>query len=130
MTGANTEELAEVQVGLLELFFDLVFVFTLTQLTPLLEQDFTWLSLGKVALLVSVLWYMYGGFAYLTNALASLNITHKFFILFGMAAFFVVALSIPEAFGAGGLVFAIGYLRRLRLPGDSEPISSRRRPIR
>jgi low temperature requirement protein LtrA len=106
----ETQELAEVQVGPLELFFDLVFVFTLTQLTPLLEHDFSWVGLAKVGLLVSVLWYMYGGFAYLTNALAPLRLPHKFFILFGMAAFFVVALSIPEAFTAGGVVFAIGYL--------------------
>ncbi|MEV4313166.1 low temperature requirement protein A [Actinocrispum sp. NPDC049592] len=109
MTG-DGDELTEVQVGPLELFFDLVFVFTLTQLTPVLHHDFSWVGLAKVGLLVSVLWYMYGGFAYLTNALTPLQLTHKFFILFGMAAFLVVALSIPEAFGAGGLVFALGYL--------------------
>ncbi|MFD1044525.1 low temperature requirement protein A [Kibdelosporangium lantanae] len=109
MTG-ETQELAEVQVSPLELFFDLVFVFTLTQLTPLLEHDFSWVGLAKVGLLVSVLWYMYGGFAYLTNALAPLTLAHKFFILFGMAAFFVVALAIPEAFTSGGVVFTVGYL--------------------
>jgi low temperature requirement protein LtrA len=107
---ANADELQEVQVGPLELFFDLVFVFTLTQLTPILEHDFSWHSLAKVALLLSVLWYMYGGFAYLTNAVVPLRLSQKFFVLFGMAAFYIVALSIPDAFGAGGLVFALGYL--------------------
>jgi low temperature requirement protein LtrA len=104
------DEVQEVQVSPLELFFDLVFVFTLTQVTPLLEHDFSWLGVARVGLLISVLWYMYGGFAYVTNAVAPLRTTHKFLVLFGMAAFYVVALAIPDAFHDGGLVFAVGYL--------------------
>jgi low temperature requirement protein LtrA len=103
-------ELAEVQVSPLELFFDLVFVFTLTQLTPLLEHHFTWESLAQVTVLLSVLWYMYGGFAYLTNVVSPLRTRDKFFVLFGMAGFYVVALAIPHAFGDTGLVFALAYL--------------------
>ena len=55
----------------LELFFDLVFVFTITQLTSVLAHDPTWAALCHVALMLGVIWCMYGGYAWLTNAVAT-----------------------------------------------------------
>ena len=59
-----------VRVSTLELFFDLVFVFTLTQLTGLLADDPTWAGLAKVVLLLSVIWWIYDGYVWLTNTVA------------------------------------------------------------
>ena len=56
------------RVTTLELFFDLVFVFTITQLSAVLAHDLSWSSLGHVALMLGLIFYMYGGYAWLTNA--------------------------------------------------------------
>ena len=56
------------RVSTLELFFDLVFVFTITQLPSSLAEDVTFAAAGRVLLIFGVLWWMYGGYAWLTNA--------------------------------------------------------------
>ena len=58
----------EVRVSTVELFFDLVFVFTITQLTGLLAGDPSVRGLARVLLVFGNLWWMYGGYAWLTNA--------------------------------------------------------------
>ena len=59
------------RVSTLELFFDLVFVFTITQLTAVLSDDPTLRGLLRVVLMLGVIYYMYGGYAWLTNAVAA-----------------------------------------------------------
>jgi hypothetical protein len=56
-----------VRVTTLELFFDLVFVFTITQLTTVLVRHPTWRGLLQVLLMLGVIWWMYGGYAWLTK---------------------------------------------------------------
>jgi low temperature requirement protein LtrA len=58
------------RVSTLELFFDLVFAFTLTQLTALLVHRFSPAGAFEVLLVFGVLWWMYGGYAWLTNTRA------------------------------------------------------------
>ena len=96
------------RVSSLELFFDLVFVFTLTQLTGLLADDPTWAGLAKVVLLLSVIWWIYDGYVWLTNALDVVG--HILLLLGGMAGFLVMALAIPTTFEDGGPAFGLGYL--------------------
>ena len=63
----------EQQVGRvtpLELFFDLVFVFTITQLTAVLYHAPTLRSLLQVVLMLGAIWWMYGGYAWMTNAVS------------------------------------------------------------
>lgn len=100
----------DTRVSSMELFFDLVFVFTLTQLTPMLEHDLSWLGFARTVLLVSVLWFMYGGYAWLTNSLAPLAPRSRVVLLVGMGSFFVCALAVPGAFDGDGVVFALAYL--------------------
>jgi Bacterial low temperature requirement A protein (LtrA) len=57
-------------VTTLELFFDLVFVFTITQLTSVLVHEPTWRGLYQVTLMLGGIFWMYGGYAWLTNAVA------------------------------------------------------------
>jgi low temperature requirement protein LtrA len=59
-----------VRVTTLELFFDLVFVFTITQLTTVLVRHPTWHGLSQAVLMLGVIWWMYSGYAWLTNAVA------------------------------------------------------------
>ena len=98
------------RVSTLELFFDLVFVFTITQLTTVLFADLTGRGLLRVALMLGVIWYMYGGYAWLTNAVAPDRTGRRLLLLGGMAAFLVLALAVPRAFSGGGTVFGLAYL--------------------
>jgi low temperature requirement protein LtrA len=100
----------EIRVSTVELFFDLVFVFTITQLTSLLTSDPTLRGVARVALIFGNVWWMYGGYAWLTNAVPPRAPSLRLLMLAGMGAFLVVALSIPTAFGDGGVAFGIGYL--------------------
>ncbi|GIE51127.1 low temperature requirement protein A [Amorphoplanes nipponensis] len=94
----------------MELFFDLVFVFTITQLTETLAEHVTLATLGDVLLMLFVIWWMYSGYAWLTNAVAPTSTTRRTLLLAGMAGFLVMALAVPEAFGAYGWLFGVSYL--------------------
>ena len=90
------------RVSTLELFFNLVFVFTITQLTSTLAKDVTLAAVGRLLLIFGVLWWMYGGYAWLTNARSPSRTPERLLLLLGMAGFLVIGLSIPHAFGAPG----------------------------
>ncbi|MER6313982.1 low temperature requirement protein A [Streptomyces sp. NPDC001581] len=100
----------EHRVSTLELFFDLVFVFTITQLTVLLADDLTLRGAGQVVLIFTVLFWMYGGYAHLTNQVPPDRTVRRVLLMLAMGAFLVCALAVPTAFGAGGVAFGLGYL--------------------
>ena len=102
------------RVTTLELFFDLVFAFTLTQLAALLEHDFTPGGALEVLLVFGVLWWMYGGYAWLTNLRPPVRTPERLLLLVGMAGFLVCGLAIPHGFGPGDTAdraaLGLGYL--------------------
>jgi hypothetical protein len=112
MTDAAATPPAEsgVRVSTLELFFDLVFVFTITQLDRDPRRAPHPRHPGKVLLMLFVVWWMYSGYAWLTNAVAPNSSTRRTLLLTGMAGFLVMALAIPEAFGEYGWLFGVSYL--------------------
>ena len=93
----------------LELFFDLVFVFTITQLTATVLPG-GWALTGRTALLLLILWWMYGGYAWLTNAAPPVTPKRRVLLVLGMIGLFVTAMAIPHAYGSDRVVFACGYL--------------------
>jgi low temperature requirement protein LtrA len=98
------------RVSTLELFFDLVFVFTITQLTAVLSDDPTWRGLLRVVLMLGVIFYMYGGYVWLTNAVAADRAARRLLLLGGMAGFLVLALAVPRAFSEGDVAFGVAYV--------------------
>lgn len=98
------------RVSTLELFFDLVFVFTITQLTEMMADHPTAATFGNVMLILAVVWWMYSGYAWLTNAVAPNSTTRRTLLLTGMAGFLLMALAVPEAFGDYGWLFGVSYL--------------------
>jgi low temperature requirement protein LtrA len=98
------------RVSTLELFFDLVFVFTITQLTAVLSDDPTLRGLLRVTLMLGVIFWMYGGYAWMTNAVATDRAARRLLLLGGMAGFLVLALAIPQAFSGDDLAFGVAYL--------------------
>jgi low temperature requirement protein LtrA len=59
--------------------------------------------------MLGVIWWMYGGYAWLTNAVAPDRTGRRLILLAGMASYLVLALAIPASFGDDGLAFGIAY---------------------
>ena len=103
-------DLPERRVTPLELFFDLVFVFALTQVTGFLADHLTWIGMLQGATLLVVLWWAWGGYSWLTNAVpAEEVISARLVILTAMAAMLVASLAVPDAFGQYGVLFGLAY---------------------
>jgi low temperature requirement protein LtrA len=98
------------RVTTLELFFDLVFAFTLTQLATLLAGKLSVASAVQVLLIFGLLWWMYEGYAWLTNSRPPIHTTERILLLLGMAGFLVVGLAIPRGFAGDGVALGLGYL--------------------
>jgi low temperature requirement protein LtrA len=99
----------EKRVAPLELFFDLVFVFALTQVTALMSEHPTWTGLGQGMLVLSALWWAWAAYAWLTNYVAAEEDRERLLMLAVMGAFLIAALAAPEAFDDHALEFAIAY---------------------
>jgi low temperature requirement protein LtrA len=93
----------------LELFFDLVFVLALTQCTALMAEEPTWEGLAKAMLILAVLWWSWGGYAWLTSLVDPEEGIVRIAMFGAMAAFLVAALCVPEAFDGTALLFAVAY---------------------
>lgn len=93
----------------LELFFDLVFVLALTQCTTLIARTPTWEGLLKGVLALGVLWWSWGGYAWLTSVVDPDEGAVRLAMFAAMAAFLVAALCVPGAFGSEALLFACAY---------------------
>jgi low temperature requirement protein LtrA len=93
----------------LELFFDLVFVLAITQCTALMARTPTWQGLGKGLLVLGLLWWAWTGYAWLTSVVDPEEGAVRLSIFGAMASLLVVALCVPQAFGARALLFACAY---------------------
>jgi low temperature requirement protein LtrA len=65
---------------------------------------------AQAVVMLGVIWWMYAGYAWLTNALRPDRARHRALLLGGMAGFLVIALAVPRAFAGNGTAFALGYL--------------------
>jgi low temperature requirement protein LtrA len=101
---------AEHQVTPLELFFDLVFVFAITQVTSLLVHDPTWGGVLEGLLVLAALWWAWSAYAWLTSATDVDEGGVRLTMLAAMAALFCAALAVPTAFEDHGVLFGVAYL--------------------
>jgi low temperature requirement protein LtrA len=105
----GADEASEKRVAPLELFFDLVFVFALTQITYLMSENPTWEGLGQGMLVLTALWWAWGAYAWLTNYIDTEQDTERLLMLGAMAAMLVAALATPHVFGDDALIFGLAY---------------------
>lgn len=96
-------------VTMLELFFDLVFVFLITQITDLITASHHWTSYARGGLVLVLTWWMYDGYAWLANNVAPVTVGRRLPMLVAMVGFLVMAVAVPDAFGDAAWVFAFGY---------------------
>ena len=99
----------EERVRPLELFFDLVFVFAITQVTGFLTANQTAEGLLRGGLLLGALWWAWTAYAWLTNTLDPEEGGVRLAMFASAGAMLIVALATPEAFGTNALVFGIAY---------------------
>jgi low temperature requirement protein LtrA len=99
----------EHQVTPLELFFDLTFVFAITQVTSLLAHDPTWRGVFRGMLVLAALWWGWSVYAWLTSAMDVDEGGVRLVMLAAMGAMFGVALAVPGAFGDDAVLFGVAY---------------------
>ena len=93
----------------LELFFDLVFVLSFTQVTAAMAADPTWEGLGEGLLILAAVWWAWAAYGWLTNAIDADENLNRLAMFSAMAAMLLVSLAIPEAFEDEGLLFGCAY---------------------
>jgi low temperature requirement protein LtrA len=118
----------EQRVTPLELFFDLVVVFAITQVTQFMSHDLTWRGIGHGLLVLAAIWWAWTGYAWLTNALEPEEGQVRAGMFGAMAAMLVVALAVPGAFGADEVLFGVAYLLVLLLNLVLDAIAAKRDP--
>lgn len=98
------------KVSFVELFFDLVFVFAITQISHALLAHFTPAGLAQAVLLLSAVWWVWIYTSWVTNWLDP-ETTPVRLMLFGlMFAGLILSTSLPQAFEGRGLIFACAYV--------------------
>jgi low temperature requirement protein LtrA len=93
----------------LELFFDLVFVLALTQCTTLMADDPTWRGIGHGMMVLALLWWSWGGYAWLTSVFDPEEGGVRIALFGAMAGFLIAAICVPQAFGPLATEFALAY---------------------
>ncbi len=97
------------RVTFVELFFDLVFVFAITQLSHGLLAHLTPLGALETALLMVAVWWAWIDTAWLTNWLDPEKIAVRLLLFVLMLFGLVLSASIPKAFADRGMAFALAY---------------------
>jgi low temperature requirement protein LtrA len=92
-----------------ELLWDLVFVFAITQVTTLLWRDQTWAGFGRAMLVLALVWWAWSAFVWAANAQNASSPTLRACLLVSAISIFISGLSVPHAFGSEGTLFAVTY---------------------
>lgn len=101
---------AHVSVDFVELFFDLVYVFAITQLSHFLIAHLGWIGLVETAILFLAVWWAWTFTTWATNWLDPSKVPVRIMVFAIMLASLVMSASIPQAFGSHGLWFALAYV--------------------
>jgi low temperature requirement protein LtrA len=117
-----------------ELFFDLVFVFAVTQLSTRLVHDLTLGGAAKTLMLLLAAWWAWIYTAWVTNWFDADTLVVRAILLIGMLASLLGAIAIPGAFEDRAVLFVAGYVsvqsfRNAFIVWATEPDDPLRRPF-
>jgi low temperature requirement protein LtrA len=99
----------EERVKPLELFFDLIFVFAITQVTGLVYDDPTWAGIARGLVILTVLWWAWAAYAWLTSTVDPDEGGVRMAMFVAMGAMLIASLAVPDAFGDDALLFVGAY---------------------
>ncbi|QCQ91151.1 low temperature requirement protein A [Rhodococcus sp. SGAir0479] len=94
----------------LELFYDLVFVFAISQVSHLLLEHLTVAGAGRAVMILLAVWWSWNYTTWATNELDSETDAVRVLLIALMLASLLMAIAAPEAFGSKGLLFAGAYV--------------------
>ena len=94
----------------LELFYDLVFMFAITQVSHLLLEHLTWAGAGQALLVLLVVWWSWNYTTWVTNELDPESLSVRVLMIALMLATLLMAIAIPQAFGKHALLFVGSYV--------------------
>jgi low temperature requirement protein LtrA len=92
-----------------ELLWDLVFVFAITQVTTLFSAHPTWSRLGESMLVLALVWWAWSAFVWAANAQATGSSTLRLSLLVATVFIFITGLAVPHAFDTEATLFAVTY---------------------
>ncbi|TFC47413.1 low temperature requirement protein A [Cryobacterium sp. TMT1-62] len=98
------------RVTYIELFFDLIFVFALTQLSRHLYENQSWQGAAESVILVLALWWIWVHTTWVTNLLDPARLPVRGVVIGLSLVGLVVSVSIYESFGDRGFLFAVAYV--------------------
>jgi low temperature requirement protein LtrA len=101
---------ASQRASTLELFYDLVFVFAITQVSHLLLKHLTWAGAGQALIVLLAVWWSWNYTTWTTNELDTESIPVRLLLLALMLISLLMSVAIPDAFGEHALLFAGSYV--------------------
>lgn len=96
-------------VSFAELFYDLVFVFAITQVVQLMHHQFDAIHVLRAVLVFWLVWWAWTQYSWALNAANTIHRDIQVSILASTAGAFFMAVSVPEAFGESSLWFSLAY---------------------
>jgi low temperature requirement protein LtrA len=117
-------------VTTMELFFDLVYVFAITQLSHALLHDLTWRGALETLVLFLAVWWSWNYTAWATNWIDPDRTPVRLLLLVLMLISLIMSAAIPQAFGGRGLAFAAAYVASHLVRGGFMVAAFRDGPMR
>jgi low temperature requirement protein LtrA len=93
-----------------ELFFDLVYVFAVTQLSHRLLADLSWAGAAETAFFLIAVYWAWNYTTWMANWFDPETVPVRLILVYVMLASFLMAVAIPEGFADRGLLFAASYV--------------------
>jgi low temperature requirement protein LtrA len=119
-------------VTFVELFFDLVFVYAITQLTSSVLHDLTWAGVARWAPVFWLIWWAWTQFTWTLNVADTEHSRIRLLTVAATAVAFYLAQAVPDAYGDGAVWFAAAYVvvRGLGLAGQFWVIGDDKKQIK
>src|SRR5881296_1899305 len=93
----------------IELLWDLVFVFAVTQVSTTMSRDLTWPSVGRSLLLLALVWWAWSAFVWAANAEDENSRLFRVVLLVALVMMFLAGVALPYAFRGEAGVFVATY---------------------
>src|SRR5256886_14914750 len=100
---------AERSTSPVELLWDLVFVFAITQVTTLLSSNLSWAGFGRSMLVLALVWWAWSAFVWASNAQDPDAPVFRGLLFIAMVLIFLAGLALPRTFGSEATLFAVTY---------------------
>ena len=110
MSSQNVASPEEQSATFIELFFDLVFVFSVTQIVGLFHHGVTWPVVGQSVLVFWLVWWAWTQFTWALNAADTTHPLVELGTLLATAIAFFMAVAVPDAFHGAAWSFAVPYV--------------------